>query len=87
MSEAEDRLLVRLRQEVEAALGPHITVSEVRRAVQPSGVGLIVDCQTPLGPWRIDAVGSSIVEAASRLIRQAAEDRLAIAFREVTTPR
>jgi hypothetical protein len=85
MTEAEDRLLARVRDEIEATVGPRVVVTEVRRSVGPGGVILLAECQTPVGPWRIEAVGASLVDAAGQLIRRAAEDRLAIAFREVAT--
>ena len=85
MSEAEVRLLARLREEVEAVVGPRVAVLEVRRVPGVSGVQLVADCDTPMGPWRIEADGETVVAAAGRLIDRASQDRLAIAFREVAT--
>jgi hypothetical protein len=48
-------------------------------------VPLTANCRTALGPWQIQAEGASLVHAAGRLIERAAEDRLAVAFREVVT--
>jgi hypothetical protein len=86
MSEAEVRLLARIRDEVDAVVGPRVAVIEVRRTVGPIGVQLVADCETPIGPWQIEADGATVVDATGRLIDRATHDRLVIAFREVTTP-
>jgi hypothetical protein len=85
VSEAQDLLLERVRQEIAGILGPRVAVVEIVPRVGPNGVVLTAECRTPLGPWRIEAEGASVVHAAGRLIERATEDRLAIAFREVVT--
>jgi len=77
--------LERVRQEIAGIVGPRVAVVEIVPRVGPNGVVLTAECRTPLGPWRIEAEGASVVHAAGRLIERATEDRLAIAFREVVT--
>jgi len=85
MSEADERLLERIRYEVAMAVGPRIAVLAVRQAITPSGVKLVADCETPLGSWQIDADGGTLVDATGHLIERATQERLIVAFREVAT--
>lgn len=83
MADADERLLERFRDEIDRVVGPSIAVEGVERLPAPTGVGLAARCITPVGAWVIRADGETILEAFSRLCRRAAEDRVAIGFREV----
>jgi hypothetical protein len=60
-----------------------VVVLAITPAVDPSGIRLIAECRTPIGPWRAEGVGGNVVHAAGQLIARASEDRLTVAFREV----
>jgi hypothetical protein len=83
MSESEARFLERLRDEAERGLGPGISVREVAATRLAHRTRITASCDGPLGPRLVEGEGSTLVEAAGRLLARVPEERLAVAFRRL----
>ncbi len=84
MTEADDRFLAVLADDLAMRLGPRATLRdlELERSAD-AAIRITATVESPTGRRTIEAVGDSLTIAASGLLDRAVEFRLADSFREL----
>ena len=87
MTEADDRFLASLAEELRPRLGPRLSIVglELERTAT-THVAIAVAVASSAGPQSIIQEGESLTEIAARLLERAVEFRLPDGFREMTGP-
>ena len=85
MNDAEERFAARITEDLEHVVGPAMVVDDVELLVGDDAARVTATLRIGDRAATIEAVGRDVLSLYQPLIRQAAETRLALAYRAMLT--
>ena len=83
MNDAELQFAERIAEELEVVVGPGIAVEDVELTVGDGAARVVATLRFPGGVATIEATGNDVLSLYQPIVRQAAETRLAAAYRRL----
>ena len=85
MNDAESQFAARIAEDLEQVVGPGIAVDDVDLVVGDGAAKVTVTLRVGDQVEKIEAVGRNVLTLYEPIVRQAAETRLAAAYRRLLT--